>query len=422
MSQSSRPRRAQRQRPPSSHSTGPDRGRHSGGGSWKQYRLPLTHEHTIPGVAILPLRLFLGITFVYAGIQKLADPGFFRAGSSTYIGHQLVAFSQGSPIAFLLRHFVEFAVIVGALTIATEIAIGCLVLLGLLSRPAALVGLVLNLMFFLSASWHTYPFFYGSDIVFVMCWLTLALTGPGPLALDTLLREPLRARLAVWVGPSQADLARALLTGPVQAMSGAEPSAAVPEEASHERPGQRLLTRGEALIASAAAVVLIILGVAPRGGQLGGTLAGGSSSPASPLPSSPASPVPSSPASPGPSSPASPVPATPGGGGAVPAGYRKIGNVSQLPANTAGTVSDPQSGDPAIIVHTAGSHLYAYDAICTHAGCTVQYDPQQKLIVCPCHGGAFDPAQGAQVVSGPPPSPLNPIQMQIDAQGNIFIK
>jgi thiosulfate dehydrogenase [quinone] large subunit len=84
-------------------------------------------------------------------------------------------------------------------------------------------------------------------------------------------------------------------------------------------------------------------------------------------------------------------------------------------------VTDPRTGDPAIIIHTSGSTFYAYDAICTHAGCTVQYDPQQQYIVCPCHGGTFDPAHGAEVVAGPPPSPLAPIEMKIDAHGNIYI-
>ncbi len=52
--------------------------------------------------ATLPLRFFLGVTFVYAGLQKIADPGFLRPGASTYIGSQLQAFSAHSPIGFLI--------------------------------------------------------------------------------------------------------------------------------------------------------------------------------------------------------------------------------------------------------------------------------------------------------------------------------
>src|SRR5437660_3085955 len=64
----------------------------------------------ISGLTILPLRLFLGATFVYAGYQKITDPGFFKAGSRTYIGTQMLAFSRGSPIQFVLHKLMEHAV------------------------------------------------------------------------------------------------------------------------------------------------------------------------------------------------------------------------------------------------------------------------------------------------------------------------
>ena len=56
-----------------------------------------------PGLALFPLRLFLGVTFVYAGIQKLTDPGFLHPGAATYIGTQLHGFAAGTPGGFLLR-------------------------------------------------------------------------------------------------------------------------------------------------------------------------------------------------------------------------------------------------------------------------------------------------------------------------------
>src|SRR2546423_15677891 len=44
----------------------------------------------------------------------------------------------------------------------------------------------ISLMFFLSATWHVYPYFYGSDIVFVFSWLTLLLAGPQNTGLPSL--------------------------------------------------------------------------------------------------------------------------------------------------------------------------------------------------------------------------------------------
>ena len=71
-------------------------------------------------------------------------------------------------------------------------------------------------------------------------------------------------------------------------------------------------------------------------------------------------------------------------------------------------------------MNTSGG-VVAYDAICTHAGCTVQYDPTQKLLVCPCHGGAYDPAKGAAVVYGPPPSPLTQLTVKVESNGEYYL-
>src|SRR5207248_5020426 len=128
---------------------------------------------------LLPLRLFLGITFMYAGLQKLTDPQFFNPTAHGYIGKQIAAFATGSPLhSFLVQVAVPHATFFGALVAYGEIAIGIGTILGLLFRPAACFGLLISLMFFLSATWHVYPYFYGSDIVFVFCWLTLLLAGP----------------------------------------------------------------------------------------------------------------------------------------------------------------------------------------------------------------------------------------------------
>ena len=55
---------------------------------------------------LLPLRLFLAITFIYAGIQKLTDPQFFNPAAAGFIGKQIMAFAIGSPIHNFLMHTV----------------------------------------------------------------------------------------------------------------------------------------------------------------------------------------------------------------------------------------------------------------------------------------------------------------------------
>jgi thiosulfate dehydrogenase [quinone] large subunit len=58
--------------------------------------------------------------------------------------------------------------------------------------------------------------------------------------------------------------------------------------------------------------------------------------------------------------------------------------------------------------------VVAYDAVCTHAGCTVEYDPGSAMIFCPCHGAPFDPAHQARVTAGPTFTPLPAIAIHVD--------
>ena len=121
----------------------------------------------------------MGLTFLYAGIQHLTDSSFFDPSKSGYIGHLVSAYAVGSPIHDFLFGVVQPNAVAFGYSIALgESLIGVAILLGFFFRVAALAGLLLNFTFFLSATWNAFPFYFGSDIVFVMCWLTLLLTGP----------------------------------------------------------------------------------------------------------------------------------------------------------------------------------------------------------------------------------------------------
>ncbi|HMC06448.1 MAG TPA: TQO small subunit DoxD [Solirubrobacterales bacterium] len=341
-----------------------------------------------PGAALLPLRLFLGVTFVYAGIQKLSDPGFLHPGAPTYIGTQLHGFASGAPGGFILRTFaIPHAELAGVGVAILEIAIGLCVFFGLLTRLAAAAGLGLNLLLFLTASWHTTPYFLGPDIVFAFAWLPFVLTGArGQPALD---------HLAERGSPA---LARRMRMHPATGERRAE---------SAESPA---LTR-RALVIQMGLATLTLAGIAAlaKGSYTG--------------PAATAASTPSSSGSGGSGGgPSTTSGSSSGSGGSAPSAPRvpanavKLGPSGRLATGQAAEYRDPASGQPDIVIRQSDGSLTAFSAVCTHAGCTVGY--QSGEIVCPCHGGVYSATTGA-VVSGPPPAPLASRKV-IETGGSIY--
>jgi len=71
---------------------------------------------------------------------------------------------------------------------------------------------------------------------------------------------------------------------------------------------------------------------------------------------------------------------------------------------------------PAMLIHHTDGRWVAMTAVCTHLGCTVQYEPQADRIHCACHGGVYDSYSGANV-SGPPPKPLKLFKASVNEAG-----
>ena len=103
------------------------------------------------------------------------------------------------------------------------------------------------------------------------------------------------------------------------------------------------------------------------------------------------------------------------------AGGRLLSNAADIPVGQSLTLNDPTYG-PLILIHLDTGEFVAFSAICTHAGCQVQFNPNARDIACPCHGAVYDPYNNAQVVAGPAPSPLQRIPIQYDTStGNIYL-
>src|ERR1700684_188166 len=59
-------------------------------------------SESVPVWVLLPLRAFMGFTFVFAGLQNLASRSFFTAGAPGSIQEQLQASDRTSPVRFLV--------------------------------------------------------------------------------------------------------------------------------------------------------------------------------------------------------------------------------------------------------------------------------------------------------------------------------
>src|SRR3954447_16684932 len=140
----------------------------------------VTTSATASRYALLPLRIFLGITFTYAGLQKLADPAYLDAHSPTSVQATILSLQHQSPIGWMLGLSAHAPVLVGVSIALGELAVGLATLAGLWVRAAAVGGLLLALTFFLTVSFHTRPYYYGSDIVFLFAWTVPLLAGAWP--------------------------------------------------------------------------------------------------------------------------------------------------------------------------------------------------------------------------------------------------
>ena len=96
-------------------------------------------------------------------------------------------------------------------------------------------------------------------------------------------------------------------------------------------------------------------------------------------------------------------------GGEAQSGGAAIARESEVAPGSAVEFKD--GGQDAVLVHLESGDFAAYSAVCTHQGCTVAY--QKGQLACPCHGSVFDPANGAEVVTGPAQSPLPEIPVEI---------
>jgi thiosulfate dehydrogenase [quinone] large subunit len=156
-----------------------------GGQNWRD---------TASRYALLPLRIFLGVTFIYAGLDKLTDSAFMKDGGAGSIGDTMRAVRDASAIPALVDLALKNSVGFGYAIALGELAVGIGVLIGLFTRLAALGGALISLSLWLTVSWASDPYYYGNDLPYMFCWVPLVLAGAPYLSLDAVLRARRRER------------------------------------------------------------------------------------------------------------------------------------------------------------------------------------------------------------------------------------
>ncbi len=340
----------------------------------------------IPTWGILPLRFFLGITFLYAGLDKVTSSTFFNPnGGPQYIGNQLqFAASNSAVLGGLLSSVaVPNAVFFGWFIALAEIWIGLATLVGVFTRITAVLGAILSATLWLSLSGGLAQYYLDSDPIYFFAWITMILIGWGSYGLDSLfIREEKKEALLDQIarGVTHKDAV-------AQAARGGAPIK--PRFSMSMLTSRRTILR----VFGAAGVVAVgeILALSLR------AITGAASAPSD---------------NPGTAS-------TSGGGGSSGTGgtggsSNVIGNIKNLPLNSAKTFNVAANNDPGVLIHLPNNQVVAFDAVCTHAGCQVAYNPRSKHLECPCHGSVFDPANSAKVLAGPARQPLANIKITVN--------
>lgn len=299
---------------------------------------------------VLLLRGYLGVTFVYAGAQKLSDPHFLASGGPGSLHDTMGALAGVGPLGGTVSDLASHAVLIGWIVAVAELSIGIAALAGLAGRLAAGCGALLVIGFWLTINWSIKPFYQNPDPAYAAAWGALLLTGTGPLSVDRWRTEfDLR------------DDAGAAVSGPSALRRLAEFAGFVEEDIDAPMSRRSALRSFAAVAGLAAATALAA--AASRFARASG----------------------------------------------VSAAAKGGGQVTRLPLDSVpvggALVVGRHSNAPVWVVRPSERDLVAYSGICTHANCRVEFYAPRFELDCPCHGSRFDARTGAVVV-GPATRPL----------------
>lgn len=111
----------------------------------------------------------------------------------------------------------------------------------------------------------------------------------------------------------------------------------------------------------------------------------------------------------------------------LPYPTKTIARANELPMNEAVPFNYPDESSPCAVIRTGKAvkggvgpqgDIVAYSTLCTHMGCPVNYDPNERSFKCPCHFSMFDAEQGGQMICGQATEDLPRIKLSYNAQND----
>ncbi|MCB5908297.1 DoxX family protein [Streptomyces pinistramenti] len=136
------------------------------------------------GVVLLPLRIFLGLISIYAGMGKLCDPVYFDGGERGSMVKWMLSLDPWA-LAVPLRDFAVAHPVGAGLTVAfLQVVVGVLTICGLWQRLAASFGALLSAALLMTVTWRNVPAYDAPDIIYLAAWSPLIIAGAPVYSMD----------------------------------------------------------------------------------------------------------------------------------------------------------------------------------------------------------------------------------------------
>lgn len=83
----------------------------------------------------------------------------------------------------------------------------------------------------------------------------------------------------------------------------------------------------------------------------------------------------------------------------------------------------PQTRVGAVYLRKTGpKEVQAINVVCPHAGCFVNYQPDQSQYLCPCHNSSFTLDGKIKDPSSPSPRALDTLEVKVGDDGGVWVK